>query len=213
MIQRKIKLVAFDLDGVLFDGNILHFYALNSALKNLCDYEISMEDHETVFDGLSTKQKIDYLCSKGLIIADEKKKLLINDLKQKFTVDLIPVYVKEDKRLRRVVSQIKKKGFMVCCVSNCIRDSVELILGCLKLRDLFDFTISNQDVVNPKPAPDPYLEAVRRAGVVPSQVLVFEDNEKGWKSVSSAGCHLFKVNNSSDVTFGNFIRCIRRLKG
>ena len=40
-----IKLVVFDLDGVLVDACEWHRVALNKALKALCDYEISLEEH------------------------------------------------------------------------------------------------------------------------------------------------------------------------
>ena len=53
----KIKLVIFDLDGVLVDACEWHRAALNKALLEICDYEISQEDHYSVFNGIPTKVK------------------------------------------------------------------------------------------------------------------------------------------------------------
>jgi beta-phosphoglucomutase-like phosphatase (HAD superfamily) len=46
-----IKLIIFDLDGVLIDAKNIHFKALNQSLSeiNKC-YEISWEDHINLYD-------------------------------------------------------------------------------------------------------------------------------------------------------------------
>ena len=59
-----IKLIIFDLDGVLVDTKPLHFYALNKSLKLIENYEISLDDHLNLFDGLPTKEKLKILLKK-----------------------------------------------------------------------------------------------------------------------------------------------------
>ena len=49
-----IKVIIFDLDGVLVDTKMIHFEALNLSLKKYGYEEISIDDHEKVFDGLPT---------------------------------------------------------------------------------------------------------------------------------------------------------------
>ena len=63
-----IKLVIFDLDGVLYESKEFHFDALNSALEEVDKkFIISKEEHLNVYDGLSTKKKLELLtASKGL---------------------------------------------------------------------------------------------------------------------------------------------------
>ena len=57
-----IKLIVFDLDGVLVDTKNIHFNALNSALKkSKINYQISYEEHLKIFDGLTTKEKLQIL--------------------------------------------------------------------------------------------------------------------------------------------------------
>ena len=54
-----IKAVIFDLDGVLVDTKKIHYEALNKAIKSIgSDYQISLEDHLKIFDGLPTKKKL-----------------------------------------------------------------------------------------------------------------------------------------------------------
>ena len=53
-----IKVIIFDLDGVLVDTKLIHFEALNSALKKYNFEEISIDDHVKIFDGLPTIEKL-----------------------------------------------------------------------------------------------------------------------------------------------------------
>lgn len=55
-------------------------------------------------------------------------------------------------------------------------------------RHFFTDTITGDEVVNPKPAPDMYLEAARRAGAAPGECLVFEDSWAGMTAAVDAGC-------------------------
>ena len=53
-----IKTVIFDLDGVLVNTKSTHFEALNMALKKFNYEEISLDDHNKIFDGLPTIEKL-----------------------------------------------------------------------------------------------------------------------------------------------------------
>ena len=52
-----IKLVVFDLDGVLVDAKEIHYMALNNALSEINEeYVINREEHMTIYDGCSPKE-------------------------------------------------------------------------------------------------------------------------------------------------------------
>ena len=57
----------------------------------------------------------------------------------------------------------------------------------------FDLVISRDDVTLAKPAPEPYLLAAQRLGVLPSRCLVFEDSEVGAEAAHRAGCVVVQV--------------------
>ena len=65
------KLVIFDLDGVLVDACEWHRIALNEALKKVCNYEISLEDHYSTFNGIPTRVKLEKLTEMGKIVRNE----------------------------------------------------------------------------------------------------------------------------------------------
>ena len=47
-----IKIIIFDLDGVLVDACEWHRLSLNAALKEIANFEISVDDHYANFNGL-----------------------------------------------------------------------------------------------------------------------------------------------------------------
>lgn len=53
--------------------------------------------------------------------------------------------------------------------------------------------VTVDDVVQGKPAPDPFLEAARRLGADPARCLVVEDAPKGLEAAVAAGCHTLAV--------------------
>lgn len=60
----SIKLVIFDLDGVLVEAKNIHYDALNEALG---EYAITWAEHLSTYDGLKTNQKLEMLSErKGL---------------------------------------------------------------------------------------------------------------------------------------------------
>ena len=79
-----IKLVIFDLDGVLVNACEWHRVALNEALRDVCNYEISLEDHYSTFNGIPTKKKLDILKECGIIREEDIGKSLQQETKQDF---------------------------------------------------------------------------------------------------------------------------------
>lgn len=57
----------------------------------------------------------------------------------------------------------------------------------------FDTIVTVDSVANPKPAPDPYLEAARRLGVDPKRCLAFEDSNAGVRAALAAGMTVVQV--------------------
>lgn len=55
-------------------------------------------------------------------------------------------------------------------------------------REYFVDTITGDEVDNPKPAPEMYLEAARRVGAAPGECLVVEDSWNGMSAAAAAGC-------------------------
>ena len=56
-----------------------------------------------------------------------------------------------------------------------------------------DGILSGADVAHSKPAPDCFLEAMRREGCTPRETLIFEDSEIGLEAARRSGASYFRV--------------------
>jgi beta-phosphoglucomutase-like phosphatase (HAD superfamily) len=101
-----VKLILWDLDGVLIKFKEQHKIALNQALEFIGkEYVITEEDHVNKFDGLPTKTKLDILSSdRGLPL---KYHDIIWKKKQENTLRLIAETLSEDNQLKHTFKQLK----------------------------------------------------------------------------------------------------------
>lgn len=194
-----IKLIIFDLDGVLVDAKELHYEALNEALSVIgSEFVINREEHLSTFDGLNTTKKLNMLTERKNLPVEKHDEVW--KLKQKMTINIINRY-ERDERLCQILSKLKNEGYMMCVASNSIRETVKMMLVRKGFMEYFDFFYSNQDVKHPKPGAEIYLKSMITAGVSPIETLIIEDSHIGRKAAQSSGAFLCPVMNSNDVTY------------
>ena len=75
------------------------------------------------------------------------------------------------------------------------RPIIELVLELSGLARFFRVTVSSEEVVRGKPAPDVYLEAAARLGVQPDCCAAVEDSRNGIRSARSAGMRVIAIPN------------------
>lgn len=193
-----IKAVLFDMDGVLIDAREWHYEALNMALTPF-GVHIGRESHLSTFDGLSTRQKLKILSKSHSI--PEKLHDLLNNLKQKYTQELIIQRCRPIFHHRYLLARLQQEGYQLAVCSNSVKDSVTAMMAQADLAQYLAFTLSNEDVSNPKPAPDIYLKAIQRLDLKPESCLIVEDNEKGIQAARASGAHVLEVHDPNDVTY------------
>lgn len=207
-----IKLIVFDLDGVLVETKKLHYDAFNKALRDVDPkYEISYDEHLAKYDGLSTHKKLNILSrEKGLSGMEFES---IWHRKQLYTYEMLKGLT-PDNRLIEVLKKLKNDyRYTIAVASNSIRSSVKITLLKLGLLEYVDFYLSNEDVKHPKPHPEIYLRAMIQAGVTPKETLIVEDSVIGRTAANNSGAYLLGVNNSSEVTYESIaqhIDCINK---
>ncbi len=203
---KNIKLIIFDLDGVLVDARELHYEALNKALAAVDKkYVISREEHLSTYDGLSTHSKLRMLeDNKGL---PWKLNIEIWQLKQDMTLKIIDGY-KVDKRMKNILKKLKSEGYKIACATNSIRESARLQLIRRGLIEYIDFVYTQDDVKKTKPNSEMYLKCMLRAEVNPSETIIVEDSHVGRKGALSSGAYLCAVEDSEDVSYDKIKRTI-----
>jgi HAD superfamily hydrolase (TIGR01509 family) len=193
-----IKLIIFDLDGVLVDAKKIHYDTLNQSLRSIdSKYEISIAEHLSIYDGLKTNQKLELLTKyKNL---EKKYYQQIWEEKQRLTIQAISQLSKNEKLIKLFIN-LRNKGFKLACCSNSIRRSVLVMLSKTGLIEYLDLILSNEDVKNAKPHPEIYWKAMSMIEVLPEQTLIIEDSPTGLLSASRSRANVLRVNNPEDLT-------------
>ena len=204
-----IKLVVFDLDGVLVDARDLHYDAMNLALADIYpECVISREEHLSTYDGLPTKKKLELLTeNKGL---PENLYNNIWEAKQAKTVEII-TSMTTDYRMAYTLSELKKMGYKLYVGSNSVKHTVKMMLLRRGLIEFIDEIFSNQDVNQPKPHPEIYLRCMIHAGVSPRETIIVEDSHVGRKAAIDSGGNLFPVKNPDDVILEDIVKEIEKI--
>lgn len=193
-----MKYLIFDLDGVLADIKKIHFDSLNIALFENNQQQISWEDHTSKFDGLPTSKKLE------ILEIDECLRPNILKQKQKYTLQYIEE-LKESPELISILNKLFHKGFRFICVSNSIKDTINLVLDKLKITHLFSYIVSNNNVKHPKPNPSCYIEALQYISIIEEfykiqDVYIFEDNTNGFVSAYNSGIrNIIRINNQGHL--------------
>jgi HAD superfamily hydrolase (TIGR01509 family) len=86
-------------------------------------------------------------------------------------------------------------GVPLGLASSSNREIIDLFLELSGLGPCFAVTVSSEEVERGKPAPDVYLEVVRRLGADPADSVAVEDSENGIRAARAAGMRVVAVPN------------------
>ncbi len=87
------------------------------------------------------------------------------------------------------------------CASSSHKRLVEKVLTQTGIARYFDAVVTGDAVANPKPAPDVFLAAAARLGVVPARCVVLEDSMAGVTAGRAAGMRVIAVPEHDPAAF------------
>jgi HAD superfamily hydrolase (TIGR01509 family) len=205
-----IKAILFDLDGVLVNACEWHFISLNLALKEISNFEINREDHETIFNGLPTQTKLDLLVKENKITADKVKKIW--DFKQKYTTKIISENSTIDLTKIELHEYLKHNQINIGCVTNSIKETAALMLEKTGQFSFVELLISNDQIRYPKPSSEGYIKAMIHFNSMPENTIIVEDSPIGMQAAKATGAHIWAVSGSHDVTLPNMLLFLNQLE-
>src|SRR5690554_1946348 len=94
---------------------------------------------------------------------------------------------------RELVTELRERNIPTAVATSSRNPHAQHHLAAAGLLDLFETVVTRDDVVNPKPHPEPYLTAARRLGVDPVQCLALEDSHAGVRAAHAAGMQTVMV--------------------
>lgn len=194
-----IKLILFDLDGVLINAKDIHYNTLNEALG---EYAISYDDHLNIYDGHKTLKKLEMLTQfKSLPlemysdIYRKKQELTHQNIRElKPTPHIIELFIK-----------LKEEGYIIGVCSNSIRQTVLTALAKTELIEYCSVILSNEDVKNSKPHPEIYWRAMSMMNILPEETIIIEDSPVGLLAAERSRAKYIRVANPTEVTIENII--------
>lgn len=194
-----IKLVLFDLDGVLINAKHIHFEALNEALG---EYAITEEEHLTIYDGHKTRQKLEMLSEiKGLPLSMHNE---VFKKKQEYTTQRIS-QIKGLQHVYDLISYLKSEGYMIGVCTNSIRTTLHAALNATGIEKIVDVRLSNEHVSQAKPHPEIYWMAMSKLGVLPEETIIIEDSPPGLLAATRSGANVIRVKDPSEVNIDNIM--------
>ena len=194
----KIKLVIFDLDGVLVEAKNIHYKALNEALGK--KYSITWNEHLSTYDGLKTTQKLDMLTERKGLSVDKHQSIW--ERKQQITLQKLKQLGTDD-TLIELMDWLSTNGYKIAVCSNSIRKTVLTVLSKLGIMEFMDYVISNEDVDNSKPHPEMYWTAISKMKSLPEETLIVEDSPYGLLAAARSKSHILRVKNTKETNLKN----------
>ena len=184
-----MKAVVFDMDGVLFDTEVLCMrswmaVAEQNGMKGMaevfpqCIGLNSNDSRRIVLDAYG--EDFDYPRFREQAAAWQRDYLQKNDIPVKPGV-------------KEILEWLKTSGYRVGLASSTRSSSVFDHLNQADIRDYFSVVITGDMVEHSKPRPDIYLMACRELKVEPGEAYAIEDSPNGVRSAHAAGMHTVMV--------------------
>lgn len=174
------------MDGVLVDGEPLHFAALN---RLLADDGFSMTlDQYRPYMGTKAGWR-EFVADLGLPHPPEH-------YRARYGAVVLAEYREHSRPLPgavELVAALRRANMPLGLCSSSIREWVDACLEAIGLAGQFDAMTTGDEVDHGKPAPDIYLETARRLGVSPGRCLAIEDAPAGIASAHAAGMTCWAV--------------------
>ena len=182
-----IEAVVFDLDGVLLDSEEIWDRAREELARERGGRWHDRAQRDMM--GMSSTEWSRYMADViGLPEQpDEINREVVRRLTELYREELPAI-----PGAREAVERLAAR-WPLGLASSSNRELIDLVLELLGVEHLFTATVSSEEVARGKPAPDVYLEAMRRLGI--NEGVAIEDSENGIKSAHAAGLRVIAIPN------------------
>ncbi len=196
-MENRIRLLLMDFDGTLADTRRANALAYAATLRE-AGYPLTEEEYLGRYFGVRCDE---FLRSYGIADPAERERLRLRK------IELYPAFfdtVELNRPLWEFCRQFRRQGGRVWIVSTGSRANIDNAMAHLGIggpetpearcpAGRVDGILAGPDVARSKPAPDCFLEAMRREGVTPRETLIFEDSAVGLEAARASGAAYIRV--------------------
>ena len=185
--SRQASVVIFDMDGVLVDSE----QVWDQARRDVVDAHGGTWKDSATRDmlGMSSKEWSVYVVEElGAQLSPEQ----VNDAVVEAMLRGYEAHLPLLPGAREAIERLGA-SHTLGLASSSNRPVIDVVLETMGVSDRFAATVSSEEVARGKPAPDVYLEVMRRLGS--SDGYAIEDSENGIKSAHAAGLRVIAIPN------------------
>lgn len=215
-----MKLVIFDLDGVIVSTDALHY----KAWKALTDEKKFIFNHEInhMLRGVSRPESLKIILDiNGRTVEPEEFESMLehkNDLYRESLVQLTSADILPG--VLDLLEDLRRNSIKIAIGSS--SRNTPLILKQIGLSDSFDCIVDGNGITNSKPHPEVFLKSSEILDIDPSECVVYEDAEAGIEAAIAAGMFAIGVGEQhfekADYMAGSLVKesyesIIKHIKG
>lgn len=171
----KIKLVIFDMDGLMFDTEPIGAKCFKDAAREfgyIVDDEFQM--------GLIGMNVHDHVLKVKAKFGDDYPVFKVRALAKKMRMEYFYKHGLPIKPgLKELIGYLKEKGIKIAIASSSSIDLINEYLDLAKMENVFDFVIGGDSVVHGKPDPELFLKVLMHFNIENDRAIVLEDSTNG----------------------------------
>jgi HAD superfamily hydrolase (TIGR01509 family) len=184
-----IDAVVFDLDGLLLDTEQVW-----DEVREAITHERGGRWHDEAQADMMGMSSVEWSRYMHDVLElpeppEELNRLVVERMQERYR-ERLPLVDGAIEAVRRIGGR-----WPLGLASSSNRELIDLALELMGLADVLRATVSSEEVMRGKPAPDVYLEAARRLGVAPERVVAVEDSAAGIRSAKAAGMRVIAIPN------------------
>ena len=178
-----LEAIIFDMDGVWVDSEYTYFQSKSQILSE-AGHEVEDSYHfqfmGTTSDYMWEKMKQEFSLPLSVAEYIQQMTALRQAMIKRDGIRVIP-------HVQEFVKGLSQAGLKLAVASSSSLAEIKVNLAEIGLSEYFSEVVSTEEVEHSKPAPDVYLAAAERIGIMPENCLGIEDTKNGTGAVRNAG--------------------------
>ena len=178
----KIKAVIFDMDGVIFDTEMVYLKVWSKVFEKY-GYKMTKDIYSSVLGtGRGNVKKVFLSCFGNDLPIDD-------------------MYIEKDENLSKEVDKgiplkhgvyeileyLKENNFKIALATSAITERAFKQLEQANIKNFFNAVVCRDEVKETKPNPDIFLKTADKLSISPEQCIVIEDSSAGIEAAFNAG--------------------------